>query len=178
MRGRRRRRAGGLRRGGGRGRRAPESYKRQCSEGREAGAGADRPCRRSSSCYAREGFRGAQEEAQGFKDPAWGQARRAKNGLAVGRVLRPEGQGGAGEDGLVRAGAEARSRALFERLRPGAAGRRGARRHAHPGRPPGLRKLWPFPVALSFHWLQPAALGRAVDGAQGLTASDLKRSPR
>ena len=44
-----------------------------------------------------------------------------------------------------------------------------------PGGRQGLRKLWPFPVALSFHWLQPAALGRAVDGAQGLTASDLKR---
>lgn len=44
-----------------------------------------------------------------------------------------------------------------------------------PGGRQGLRKLWPFPVALSFHFLQPAALGRAVDGAQGLTASDLKR---
>ena len=44
-----------------------------------------------------------------------------------------------------------------------------------PGGRQGLRKLWPFPVALSFHWLQPAALGRAVDGAQGLTASDLAR---
>ena len=44
-----------------------------------------------------------------------------------------------------------------------------------PGGRQGLRKLWPFPVALSFHWLQPAALGRAVDGAQGLTASDLQR---
>ena len=44
-----------------------------------------------------------------------------------------------------------------------------------PGGRQGLRKLWPFPVALSFHWLQPAALGRAVDGARGPTASDLKR---
>ena len=39
----------------------------------------------------------------------------------------------------------------------------------------GLRKLWPFPVALSFHWLQPAALGRAASSASGLSPADLKR---
>ena len=39
----------------------------------------------------------------------------------------------------------------------------------------GLRKLWPFPCALSFHVLQPAAFGRLANSASGLNDNDLKR---
>ena len=56
-----------------------QSHKRQCSEGREAGAGTDRAAG-AARAAAGEGFRGAQEEAQGSKDPTR-RPRRPKNGL-------------------------------------------------------------------------------------------------